>query len=624
MASSHVLKLKAVLDSSDVQNKLNQLRQTQNKTLGQNGTVRTPALGNLPSLLSQLNTTLRQLNQNIQKLIGPRGSVDSPQAQSASLGLLAAGLDRRPNKKNTFINKVKREIQQLLRSDDIYMTDILSLQPPPGKSFDKFEKQRRDKKDKQRYLAFNELIRTPIADKRYLVKRLGVDPVEYRSSYFDPITSDSPHIVRRPSKSYPGRTGLSYDNPYGRNRSHTMSNWVRWGIGSMVAGQILGAWEQSFTSKQRGGFRPIFTDALQGSMMGSMAGGFPGAALGLLFGAGTGVIRANAANRVYLQSIAQENTKNIQAQQRKEELWLEQNRAIRIDQKRERNQRLYGNFSIDQYGNIEDPERFTEGLKLYSREIPYIQEKIYNLGDLDTLEKQNEYFDLKDALDYEMAQKQKLLDLDKKALEIRKAYKKQIEEEISLQQLEINAQLQAAFIINQQNVLAQGGNLYDYSSFGLYDIGLQNRINQAKNTKTNLWGNFQKYSNQAKSYRKSYGGLLSDIESRSLIAQDENEIQALNNLKNEAEQTKQKLNEASQIATIFGNAEISRLQNLLTNLIAPDQTQVTSLASSGKFIHNQNDNDKWSEHINYLQTQTKLQREIRDKVKEMDSYSTFN
>lgn len=609
MASSHVLKLKAVLDSSDVQNKLNQLRQTQNKTLGQNGTVSTPALGNLPSLLSQLNTTLRQLNQNIQKLIGSPTSSDIP-ANAASLGLMSRALRLRPR----------------------YSRDIQPKQNHLSMSREIFNKAWGDVIGDEavaRYVQDNKLYRTPVPVRRALVdasKRvIGIDPTWSGSGgYFDPRSVNQLPFVRRPSTTYPGRTALSYDDPYGRKRSHTMSNWVRWGIGTMVAGQILGAWEQSFTPKQRAGFRPIFTDALQGTMMGAMAGGLPGAALGLLLGAGTGVIRSNSANKAYLQSLTQEKIKNIQDQQKKEELWLKQNRAIRIDQKRERNQLLYGSFSIDQYGNIEDPERFTKGLIHYSREIADIQEKIYNLGDLDTLEKQNEYLDLKKSLDYEMTQKQKLLDIDKKALEIRKAYKKQIEEEISLQQLEINAQMQAAFITNQQNVLAQGGNLYDYSSSGLASLALQDRINQAKNTKTNLWGNFQKYSNQAKSYRKSYKGLLSDIESRSLIAQDENEIQALNNLKNEAEETKQKLNEASQIATIFGNAEISRLQNLLTNLIAPDQTQVTSLASSGKFIHNQNDNDKWSEHINYLQTQTKLQREIRDKVKQMDSYSTFN
>lgn len=619
MASSHTLKLKAVLDSSDVQNKLNQLRQTQNKTLGQNGTAAMPALGNLPSILSQLNSTLRQLNQNIQKMIGGSSSSNSGRPNSIDPSMLGFGRALSKYQRSTtqsvidFKQRKRRQVDSLMQS--LWYTDVLSRDPYT------------DTVEKNRYLAWNNLRRVPIADTRFLIKSGVIDPSlyrTYRTGYFDPIESGAPNIVRRPSTTYPGRTGLSYDDPYGKKRSHTMSNWVRWGIGSMVAGQLLGAWEQSFTSKEKGGWKPILTDSLQATMMGAMAGGLPGAAIGLLLGAGSGAIRSNSANKAYLQSVTQEKIKNIQDQQKKEELWLEQNRAIRIDQKRERNQLLYGSFSIDQYGNIEDPERFTKGLIHYSREIADIQEKIYNLGDLDTLEKQNEYLDLKKSLDYEMTQKQKLLDIDKKALEIRKAYKKAIEEEISLQQLGINAQMQAAFITNQQNVLTQGGGLYDYSSSGLYALGLQDRINQAKNTKTNLWGNFQKYSNQAKSYRKSYKGLLSDIESRSLIAQDENEIQALSNLKNEAEQTKQKLNEAAQIATIFGNAEISRLQNLLTNLIAPDQTQVTSLASSGKFIHNQNDNDKWSEHINYLQTQTKLQREIRDKVKEMDSYSTFN
>jgi hypothetical protein len=288
---------------------------------------------------------------------------------------------------------------------------------------------------RRQYLVLNNLARTSVEDKRFLTKNFRVSPRLYGSTYFDPLVSDPSGftIKRYPSTSYQGRTSLSYVNPYGRNRSHQMTNWVRWGIGTMVAGQLLGAWEQNFTPKQKGGWRPIMMDSLQGAMMGAMAGGIPGAAIGLLLGGGSGAIRSNTANKAYLEAATQEKIKAIKDQQKKDELWLEQNRAIRIDQNRERNQLLYGNFSIDQYGNIEDPERFTKGLIHYSREIAAIQEKIYNLGDLDTLEKQAEYSDLKKSLDYEMTQKQKLLDIDKKALEIKKSYKKQIEEEISLQ-----------------------------------------------------------------------------------------------------------------------------------------------------------------------------------------------
>lgn len=78
------------------------------------------------------------------------------------------------------------------------------------------------------------------------------------------------------------------------------------------------------------------------------------------------------------------------------------------------------------------------------------------------------------------------------------------------------------------------------------------------------------------------------------------------------------------IAKHFGGKEIERLQNLLANLIAPNMSQVTNLANTGRFINNANDEDRWQAQIDYLSEQTRLQREIKDKVKQFENYSTFS
>ena len=73
MASEYTLQLKAVLDTSDVQNKLNQLRNQQKQALGgqnQNGGMISPNLGGLNGVLNRLNTTLTQLNRAISQLTG--------------------------------------------------------------------------------------------------------------------------------------------------------------------------------------------------------------------------------------------------------------------------------------------------------------------------------------------------------------------------------------------------------------------------------------------------------------------------------------------------------------------------------------------------------------------------
>lgn len=69
MASEYSLNLKAVLDTSDVQQKLNQLKQQQASS-GSNGGL---GNGGIQQVLQRLNTTLTNLQRSIDKLAGQQG-----------------------------------------------------------------------------------------------------------------------------------------------------------------------------------------------------------------------------------------------------------------------------------------------------------------------------------------------------------------------------------------------------------------------------------------------------------------------------------------------------------------------------------------------------------------------
>lgn len=68
---SHILKLKATLDTSEVQKKLNQLRQTQKNALNGSNRVEQGNInfGSLASTLNRLNSTMMQMQRSLQQLV---------------------------------------------------------------------------------------------------------------------------------------------------------------------------------------------------------------------------------------------------------------------------------------------------------------------------------------------------------------------------------------------------------------------------------------------------------------------------------------------------------------------------------------------------------------------------
>ena len=76
-------------------------------------------------------------------------------------------------------------------------------------------------------------------------------------------------------------------------------------------------------------------------------------------------------------------------------------------------------------------------------------------------------------------------------------------------------------------------------------------------------------------------------------------------------------------ADFFGDSVVDALREKLSDLKAPDNTQVNSLASSGYMINKNDDDIRWRQQTDYASQQTQLQREIRDRLNQMDAGSTF-
>ena len=147
----------------------------------------------------------------------------------------------------------------------------------------------------------------------------------------------------------------------------------------------------------------------------------------------------------------------------------------------------------------------------------------------------------------------------------------------------------------------------------------------AKNKYDQRWGNMSK--DQLDTYSQKYwsaaGGFKKDYEEALKKA----------SLAKTPEEAKKAMDEAAvaesnwkfnqQQAQSFDQSIVSMLQEKLSDLKAPDMTQVNSLAQNGYMINKNDDEIRWKMQTDYASQQTQLQREIRDRLQSMDSSATF-
>ena len=147
----------------------------------------------------------------------------------------------------------------------------------------------------------------------------------------------------------------------------------------------------------------------------------------------------------------------------------------------------------------------------------------------------------------------------------------------------------------------------------------------AKNKYDQRWGMTPKYQLDASSqkYWSAAGGFKKDYEEALKKASLAKTPEEAKNAMDEAAAAKSNWQFNQQQAQSFDQSIVSLLQEKLSDLKAPDMTQVNSLAQSGYMINKNDDEIRWKMQTDYASQQTQLQREIRDRLQSMDSSATF-
>lgn len=147
----------------------------------------------------------------------------------------------------------------------------------------------------------------------------------------------------------------------------------------------------------------------------------------------------------------------------------------------------------------------------------------------------------------------------------------------------------------------------------------------AKNKYDQRWGMTPKYQLEASSqkYWSAAGGFKKDYEEALKKASLAKTPEEAKNAMDEAAAAKSNWQFNQQQAESFDQSIASILQEKLSDLKAPDMTQVNSLAQSGYMINKNDDQIRWKMQTDYASQQTQLQREIRDRLQSMDSSATF-
>ena len=151
-----------------------------------------------------------------------------------------------------------------------------------------------------------------------------------------------------------------------------------------------------------------------------------------------------------------------------------------------------------------------------------------------------------------------------------------------------------------------------------YDESARNKYDQR-------WGNMSKAQLDASSqkYWSAAGGFKKDYEEALKKASLAKTPEEAKNAMDEAAIAKNNWQFSQQQAESFDQSIVSMLQEKLSDLKAPDMTQVNSLAQNGYMINKNDDEIRWKMQTDYASQQTQLQREIRDRLQSMDSSATF-
>lgn len=564
--STHILKLKATLDTSEVKSKLDQLRQVQQQALDNNqqsGNASSQGVGGnltqLTSTLNRLNTTMMQMQRTLSQLtIGNKIHQYSSSVSPLSPMVFTAQTQTQNKAANIFNKIIDRDAGKTLLKfaregrleglKDLYeststdwATRIFQTRMTPASTGMSFEtwKNWMSKKDIQKEFEL-QFVNPELNDKLNIKRNRAISNLQM----LKPIAGLAIH------------QGASMIGNFARQNGDNTTAFAASAVGKI------------------GGY----------AMMGSAAGPY-GAAVGAALGAIETLFDYFTENAKEAQKQLEDWNKNIERSQTFKKTYDEAketrtlNSAMSKAVKTDDVARLQA--MADQIQKkIDLNSKFLEG----QRKGAEYGETAENIMDIFNQQEKriSQLEHIKSLIDQINEKKQKEAEIKKKEAEIEKKnldnYRKQAD--ILKQSYMWNEEE------NQNNAEITLGT-YDYNTLG------------------------DKYSE----YRTKYLDFKNQYETNLDKAENATTSESAKQFLDIASRMKDAMDFNKSQMDLFGGSQLEMLNNLLSKIKAPDMTNVTSLASQGLMTYGK-DEQLVDLQVDYMKQQLDVQKQIKDKIRE--------
>lgn len=590
---SHILKLKATLDTSDVQKKLNQLRNTQQNALkgsdkaGQNNIN----LGGLNSTLTRLNQTMMSMQRTLQQFITRSGNNVNYTSRSLPFTPAIPSYFRRSHLGTQNSSTAIQKNYQLPAS--IRSLPTITRRTAPNNNFLRYIHQNTDtgritviqrRNGIENYAAYNPWVNTL--------------PINARS------LNDGKYNYANVNR-IPGYKIKNWNSgaPINSMRSPNGLNLLKGPLYGLFAGQAMDSISNYFRSKGNNGA----ADATQFA-----SGALTGAATGTMFGpAGIAIGAALGGLADAFQILTRRTTELTNAFE---------NQKSRVSSAQEFDRNIKNKVQSET-----DSKRLAVGDKVYFKNrIKFKQ------GILNKLNKQQEEIGIGPGA---------LSDYEQETLNKIAAFRMASSTGELPEYIKRRQRLADRYKINVGTIDQVKSDIERYKgnlrSLGVYSEDEQELIDFKKRVPRD-------YTNTLEAQRHVWQGDVDRLEKKKAYWQAYSEetgkpidLKALEDLEKELNSYKDKIavinNELNKREEILKEQKISwaqndlnNLQDRLSNLKNPNMSNVNSLAQFGFGISKNDDETRFKMQVNYQKEQTDIQRQIRDKVLELDGLTKYN
>ena len=550
--STHILKLKATLDTSEVKSKLDQLRQVQQQALGNNqksGNVSSQGVGGnltqLTSTLNRLNTTMMQMQKTLSQLV-----IVNNIRKQASLPTVSMI--------NQSQNKVVNMLNNVIDRDD-------------GKTLLKFARDGRLDGLRNFYESTRTDWATRIFQTRMTPASTGM-PFETWKNWMS-------------KKEIQKQFELQFVNPQSSKRINNLQ------MLKPIAGLAFnqGASMIGNYAMQNGDNTTAFYAQAVGkiggyAMMGSAAGPY-GAAIGAALGAVETLFDYFTEKTKEAQKQLEDWNKNIERSQTFKKTYDESKETRTL------------NSTISKAVKTDDVE-------ILQTMANQIQNKIdLNSKFLEGQRKGAEYGDTaENVMDIFNQQEKRISQLEHiKSLIDQINEKKKKEAEIEKKNLD-NYRKQAGILKQSYKWKEEENRNNAQIILGPFDYDTQTSDYDT------LGVNYNTYRTKYSYFKYQYKTNLDKAENATTSESSKQYLDLASRMKDAMDFNKSQMD-------LFGGAQLEMLNNLLSNIKAPDMTNVTSLASQGLMTYGK-DEQLVDLQIDYMKQQLDVQKQIKDKMRE--------